>query len=94
MTTTYDISHDTERQRYSLILGGVEAYLTYDRPREGHRHITHTIVPEKLSGRSLGKRLVEAVMHDILLADETVSSSCWFASALIEKSETWKARLA
>lgn len=94
MTTTYDISHDADRQRYSLIISGVEAYLTYERPRDGHRHITHTIVPSELGGRELGKRLVEAVMHDVVMNAETVSSSCWFASALIEKNMAWKERLA
>lgn len=86
---TPDIRHDVKRQRYSLVIGGVEAYLTYDRPKPGLRHITHTIVPDALGGRGLGKRLVSRIMTDIAAAKETVSSSCWFATAIIDKTQAW-----
>ncbi len=91
MTAT--IAHDTVRRRYHVTLDGYEAYLTYDAPRAGHRHITHTIVPGALGGRGLGKALVTRVMDDVIAAGETVSSSCWFASALIDKTPDWTARL-
>lgn len=86
-----EIIHDELRMRYSLFQDGLEAYLTYERPREGHRHITHTIVPGPLGGRGLGTRLVRQCLEDIIAAGETVSSSCWFASALIEKTPAWAA---
>lgn len=89
-----DIRHDAGRRRYSLVIDGVEAYLTYERPKPKHRHITHTIVPDALGGRGLGKRLVARVMEDVIAEDETVSSSCWFASALIDKSPDWAKLLA
>ena len=86
-----DITHDPNRMRYSYFEHGIEAYLTYERPSEGHVHITHTIVPGPLGGRGLGKRLVQAAMQDVIASGETVSSSCWFASALIEKVPEWSA---
>ncbi|WP_396273249.1 GNAT family N-acetyltransferase [Hyphomonas sp.] len=86
---TGDIRHDAARQRYFVVIDGAEAYLTYERPKAGHRHITHTVVPDALGGRGLGKRLVTQVMQDVIAAKETVSSSCWFASALIEKTPAW-----
>jgi len=86
-----DITHDPNRMRYSYFENGIEAYLTYERPSEGHVHITHTIVPGPLGGRGLGKRLVRAAMQDVIASGETVSSSCWFASALIEKVPEWSA---
>lgn len=86
-----EITHDEMRRRYSYFEDGLEAYLTYERPREGHRHITHTIVPGRLGGRGLGSRLVKRCMEDIVAAGETVSSSCWFASDLIEKKPEWAA---
>ncbi len=91
---TPDIKHDAKRQRYSLMIDGVEAYLTYERPKSGHRHITHTIVPDALGGRGIGKRLVTRAMEDILADGETVSSSCWFAAAVIDKSPDWAKLLA
>ena len=89
-----DIRHDAARQRYSLVIDGVEAYLTYECPKPGHRHITHTIVPDALGGRGLGKKLVTRIMDDIIAAGETVSSSCWFATGVIEKSPDYKKQLA
>ena len=86
-----EITHDAARQRYSLIADGVEAYLTYERPRPGLRHITHTIVPDQIGGRGYGQRLVHRIMEDIIAAGERVSSACWYASALIEKTPDWAA---
>ena len=86
-----EIRHDEKRGRYSLLIAGTEAYLTYERPRPGHWHITHTIVPDTLSGQGLGRRLVERLMEDVIREEETVSSSCWFASALIERRADWQA---
>ncbi|MGA1343192.1 MAG: GNAT family N-acetyltransferase [Hyphomonas sp.] len=85
-----EITHDAVRQRYSLVIAGVEAYLTYERPAPGHRHITHTIVPDSLGGQGLGKKLVTRIMDDIIAAGETVSSSCWFATGLIGTRPDWK----
>ena len=67
-----DITHDAARQRYSLIVDGVEAYLTYERRQPGVRHITHTIVPDAIGGRGLGKKLVTAIMNDIKAGGEAV----------------------
>ncbi|MBK8197583.1 MAG: N-acetyltransferase [Acidobacteria bacterium] len=91
---TAAIQHDASRRRYSLVIDGTEAYLTYERPKPGHRHITHTIVPDVLGGRGLGKKLVARIMQDVFDEGETVSSSCWFASGLIEKFPEWSGRLA
>ncbi len=88
------ITHDTARQRYSLIVDGTETYLTYERPHPGQRRITHTIVPDTVGGRGVGQRLVARVMEDIIAANEAVTSSCWFASALIDKTPDWAARKA
>ena len=54
------ITHDAARQRYSLILDGVEGYLTYERRQPGVRHITHTIVPPAIGGRGIAGKLVQA----------------------------------
>lgn len=87
--TQAEIQHDAAGNRYFVAIDGTEAYLTYETPRPGHRHITHTIVADALSGRGLGKVLVTRILEDIIAAGETVSSSCWFASSLIDKTPDW-----
>ncbi|ABI75800.1 conserved domain protein [Hyphomonas neptunium ATCC 15444] len=88
---SHTITHDTARQRYSLIVDGVEGYLTYERRQPGVRHITHTIVPDAIGGRGLGKRLVDAILNDIKADGEKVTSSCWYASGVIDKTPEWAA---
>jgi uncharacterized protein len=89
-----EIKHDTDAHRYSLVIDGTEAYLTYERPSPDRIHITHTIVPDKIGGRGLGKRLVTRAMEDAIAAGDKVSSSCWYATALIEKTPEWSAQQA
>ena len=89
-----EIKHDKDALRYSLVIEGTEAYLTYERPAAGRMHITHTIVPDRIGGRGLGKRLVTRAMEDAIVAGDKVSSSCWYATALIEKKPDWTAQLA
>ncbi len=86
-----EITHDAARQRYSLIIDGVEGYLTYERRKPGVRHITHTIVPDAIGGRGIGKRLVTRIMEDIQAEGEKVTSSCWYASGVIDKTPEWAA---
>ena len=88
------ITHDAAARRYSLVIEGTEAYLTYERPAAGRMHITHTIVPDRIGGRGLGKRLVTRAMEDAIAAGDKVSSSCWYATALIEKKPEWAAQQA
>ena len=88
------ITHDKDAHRYSIVVDGTEAYLTYERPAKDRIHITHTIVPDKIGGRGLGKRLVTRAMEDAIAAGDKVSSSCWYASGLIEKTPDWSAQLA
>jgi len=89
-----EITHDPARRRYSLMADGVEAYLTYERPRPGVRHITHTIVPDRIGGRGYGQRLMARIMEDIIAEGERVTASCWFAKGLIEKRAEWAAHAA
>lgn len=84
-----EIKHDAARRRYSAVIDGTEAYLTYETPKPGQRHITHTIVPDVLGGRGLGKKLVTRIMDDVVAAGETVSSSCWFATGVIDTKPEW-----
>ena len=88
------ITHDAVRRRYSLVVDGTEAYLTYERVRADVIHITHTIVPDAIGGRGLGKQLVTRAVEDAIAAGDRLSSSCWYATALIEKKPAWAAQMA
>lgn len=89
-----EIFHDVGARRYSLSIEGVEAHLDYERLGDGTVHITHTIVPEVLGGRGLGKQLVTRAIEDALAKGVPIASSCWFATELIARDPAWKAALA
>lgn len=93
MTATA-ITLDAARQRYSLIDGGVEAYLTYEYPRAGVRNITHTIVPDVIGGRGHGKVLVRRAVEDAIAAGERLEASCWYAREQFANHPEWAAHLA
>ena len=89
-----DITPDPDRQRYFTLIDGVEAYLTYETPSPRILHITHTIVPDALGGKGLGKTLVTRAVEDAIMVNaQQLKSSCWFATALIEKNPDWKRHL-
>lgn len=90
-----EITHDADRKRYSILIDGIEAYLTYETPFPRIMHITHTIVPDTLGGRGLGKRLVTRAVEDAIMINSLqLSSDCWFATKLIDKNPDWKKHLA
>ena len=88
------ITHDAEKRRYSLVVDGVEAYLTSERAAAGRMHITHTSVPDSVGRRGLGRKLVKRAVGDAIAAGDKVSSECWFASALMDKNAEWAPHLA
>lgn len=90
-----EITHDANSKRYSILIDGTEAYLTYETPSPRIMHITHTIVPDTLGGRGLGKRLVTRAVEDAIMVNaQKISSECWFATKLIDKNPDWKKHLA
>lgn len=89
-----DIHHDVSAGRYSLSIEGLSAYLDYERRSDGAVHILHTQVPQALGGRGLGKRLVARAAEDAISKGLPISSSCWFATDLIQKNPDWAGALA
>ena len=88
-----EISHYMTARRYTLSIDGVEAQLDYERRSDGALHITHTLVPEVLGGRGLGKALVTRAVEDALAKGLPIASSCWFATDLIARNPNWKTSL-
>ncbi len=85
-----EIVHEMSQRRYSLAIDGVEAHLDYERRPDGGLHITHTIVPDVLGGRGLGKQLVRRAVEDAAAKGVPVTSSCWFATDLLARNPAWK----
>ena len=78
-----EVRNNGEAKRYELDVDGQLAIAEY-RLRPGRISFTHTEVPEALSGRGIGKRLVKAALDDARAQGLKVVPICPFVKHYIE----------
>ena len=61
-TSSIQVSHDTEAQRFVAALDEGEAELSYRRPDDATIDLTHTHVPREARGEGVGEALVRAAL--------------------------------
>lgn len=85
--------HDQTQQRFSVDTDGQCAELVYR--REGERMtITHTHVPDAISGRGIAAVLVEAALHYARESGLKVVPECSYADAYIRRHHQFQDLLA
>jgi hypothetical protein len=79
-----EVRDNRERHRFELRVEGETAFAAYC--REGPNIVfTHTVVPEALSGRGIGSRLVRSALDTVQAEGLKVVPLCPFVRAYIEK---------
>jgi hypothetical protein len=73
-----DVRNDTATNRFVVAEAGIEAELLY-RKRADRLILIHTEVPDALSGRGIGGRLVRAAIADAQDEQLTIVPWCPFA---------------
>ena len=76
--------------RYSTVVDGHEAEMTYSRAGEATIIIDHTAVPDALRGRGVGQALVRRAVEDARAQGRTVFPLCPFAKAQIARHPEWQ----
>lgn len=76
--------------RYRLVIGGIEAEMTYSRAGDGLIIIDHTEVPAALRGRKVGERLVRQAIEDARREGFEIIPLCPFAKAQIDRHPEWR----
>ena len=76
--------------RYSAIVDGEEAEMTYSRAGKTRIIIDHTGVPDSMRGLGVGKRLVEAAVADARAEGFKIIPLCPFAKATLQKQTEWR----
>ena len=76
--------------RYTLVVDGAEAEMTYSRAGDRQIIIDHTEVPAVLRGRKVGERLVRQVVEDARRDGITIVPLCPFAKAQIARHPEWQ----
>ena len=75
--------------RYSAVVNGEEAEMTYSRAGANRIIIDHTGVPEGLRGLKVGLALVEAAVMDARKQGFKIIPLCPFAKATLDKHPEW-----
>ena len=79
-----EVVDNPARHRFELEVDGETAFAEYR--REGPSIVfTHTVVPEALSGRGIGSRLIRAALETVRAEGLKAVPQCPFVRAFIEK---------
>jgi predicted GNAT family acetyltransferase len=82
---SYKLIHNPETCNYEYHIDGAVAYITYD-DQNGNMHLTHTVVPDELSGKGLAKKLLEDVLQQIKKDNKKAVAKCSYIVRYIEKN--------
>jgi len=85
---TDEIRDNTEEQRFELVVEGQRAEAYY--ALEGKvMTFTHTDVPQVLSGRGVGSRLIKGALDQARARGLKVKATCPFVSAYLGKHKEY-----
>ena len=85
------VREETETKgRYSVLVDGHEAEMTYSRAGASLLIIDHTSVPDALRGRGVGEALVRRAVEDARAEGRRILPLCPFAKAQIARHPEWQ----
>ena len=88
-----NVSDNPTRSRFELAVGDDVAFVDY--VRSGDRVVlTHTEVPEALSGQGIGSKLVRGTLEALRARGHRAGSQCSFVSAYVERHPEYRDVLA
>lgn len=90
MTGGIEREENASKGRYSVVVDGEEAEMTYSRAGETTIIIDHTGVPDALRGRGVGEALVERGVADARTEGRKIIPLCPFAKAQIARRPEWQ----
>jgi uncharacterized protein len=80
---------DDAKGRYTLVVEGRESELTYTRLAQTQVIANHTGVPDALSGRGIGTKLVERLVEDARAEGFRIVPLCPFVAVQARKHPEW-----
>lgn len=81
---------NAEHKRYEFDIDGLRPQLEYIKTGGGEIYLTHTVVPDALSGRGIGSELVLAALEDIDRQGLKIIPLCGFVSGYVRKNPQWE----
>lgn len=84
-----NINDNPERKRFEATVEDQIAFIEYIRTRD-KIYLTHTEVPQELSGKGIGKALVKGVLEEVKRLDLELVPLCPFVALYIKRNPEWK----
>ncbi|WP_241492453.1 N-acetyltransferase [Lacinutrix himadriensis] len=88
-----EITHDKEKQRFTLAINDEIAKVDYQ-IRDNKMYLMHSEVPYNLRGQGIGKVLVEKTFEQLTKEGYTTVAICSYIKSVAAKSEKWKTKIA
>lgn len=85
-----NITDNPERKRFEAVVEDQTAFIEYIKTRD-KIYLTHTEVPQELSGKGVGKSLVKAVLEEVKRLELELVPLCPFVALYIKRNPEWKA---
>ncbi len=84
-----DIQHNADQQRYSLMVEGQEAYVTY-KDFDEVRILNYSFVPPELRGKKVGAELVRKTYELLIESDIEARATCSYLVAMAKRNREWQ----
>lgn len=82
---TFDIRNNEQESRFETTVDGSVAFAEYDLEEPNRIVLTHTIVPDELSGRGVAGEIVKFALDHAREQGLTVVPQCSYAAAWIKR---------
>lgn len=79
----------TENNRFELEVDGATAFIEFDKIEPNILDLLHTEVPQSLSGKGVGSKLVEGALQYCQDNELKIIPSCPFIKSYIDKHPLW-----
>lgn len=84
------ITDNPERKRFEAVVDNQTAFIEYIKTPD-KIFLTHTEVPQELSGKGIGKALVKEVLEEVKRLELELVPLCPFVALYIKRNPEWKA---
>ena len=89
MKLDYDLIDNADKRQYEFHVGSERPRVEYIRAKD-KIYLTHTEVPDSLSGMGIGTALIAAVLRDIKRQGLTLIPLCPFVALYLKRNPEWK----
>lgn len=85
-----EVKDNPALSRFELTTGGATAFVAYERAGDGPLVLTHTEVPEALSGQGIGSKLVRGTLDRLRADGVKIVPRCEFVAATIARHPEYR----